>query len=148
MFFKIERLPLEELRAFLRKQADDAFPDLKDEGRLNILAKKWAANAECCTCRNDDNELIGMIAFYANNPQSGFAYIPHVYVSSDYRKMGVFSRMLGKVDEYVRGMGFSAIKLEVGNNNRGAYLAYLRNGFVLKEIASPHSIHMTKMLKK
>lgn len=148
MICKIERLDLEMLRAFLRKQADDAFPDLKDEGRLDMLAEKWAANAECCTCRDDDNELIGMIAFYANNPQSGFSYIPHVYVSSSHRKMGVFSRMLGKVDEYVRKKGITELRLEVGNNNRGAYLAYLRNGFVLKEIASPRSIYMTKMLKK
>lgn len=131
MTFEIERLKLEELRAFLQKQADEAFPDLKDEVRLNMLAEKWAKNAEICTCRDDDGSLIGMIAFYANRPENVVAYIPHVYVNSEYRGKNLFSSMLLLVEDYVKEKGFSIIRLEVGKNNEKAQRAYFHNGFKL-----------------
>ena len=147
MTFEIERLKLEELRAFLQKQADEAFPDLKDEVRLNMLAEKWTMNAEICTCRDDDDSLIGMIAFYANRPEEAVAYIPHVYVSPDYRNRGIFSKMIDMVVEYLRGKSFSEIRLEVKNDNRSACIAYEIKGFVLEKTASQNSTYMTKLLK-
>jgi len=41
MIFQIEKLGFEELSSFLRLQAQDTFPDLKDEGRLKTFAEKW-----------------------------------------------------------------------------------------------------------
>lgn len=129
MIIAIEQLQFSELIAFLRVQSDDAFPDLKDEERLNMLAEKWYKDAEFCTCRNDDDILIGMIAFYANQAESGFAYIPHVYVSETYRGKRVFSSLLLMVKDYVKSKGFHFIRLEVQNENIRALKAYQKNGF-------------------
>lgn len=137
----IEHLQLSELLISLREQADDAFPDLKDEERLKMLAEKWHKNAEFCTCRND-NSLIGMIVYYANKPEAGVAYIPHVYVSKKYRRQGLFSLMLNKVKVFVKSKGFVAICLEVNSNNTGAQQAYIRNGFTFGKKASERSIFM------
>lgn len=142
MTFKIERLKLEELRAFLRKQADDAFPDLKDEVRLNMLAEKWAVNAEVCTCRDDNGSLIGMIAFYANRPENAVAYVPHVYVNSEYRGKNLFSSMLQLVEDYVKEKGFRIIQLEVRKNNEKAQRAYFHNGFRLIGEGSEDSYYL------
>ena len=129
MTFQIERLGLEELRTFLRLQAEDYFPDLKNEERLKMLAEKWSTNAECSTCRDNDGNLIGMIAFYANRQGADFAYIPHVYVSPDYRRRGLLSMMLHRLIPYVKEKGFPEIRLEVAKNNRIAQQSYLHNGF-------------------
>lgn len=129
MNITIEQLQLDELRAFLREQADDAFPSLKDEARLNMLAEKWHTYAEFCTCRNDDDCLVGMIAFYANQPESGNAYITHVYVNNEYRRKSLFSSMFRFIIDYVKRKGFRSIRLEVQKGNTKAERAYLNNGF-------------------
>ena len=142
---KIETISLEELLNYMRIQANEAFPSLKDEARLLAFATKLHKNAEFCFCR-DEGKLVGMIAYYANGQGADFVYIPHVYVSPNYRKIGLFSRMLNTIEEYVIKKEFSEIRLEVENDNWSAQSAYLKNGFLLKKIASPKSIYMVKSL--
>ena len=146
MVITIEQLSFEELSAFLRKQADDAFPELKDEEKLDMLAKKWSSNAECCTCRGIDGSLKGIVVFYANGIGSDFAYIPHVYVSPSHQRKGLFTRMFEVVVGYVKLKGVSEIRLEVGNDNQRAEMAYLKNGFIKGQPASPKSVFMYKFL--
>lgn len=129
MTIAIEHLSLKELKSFLREQALDTFPALKDEHRLTMLAAKWYKHAEFCTCRDDSGQLVGMIAFYANQPETGIAYIPHVYVSPAYRGRGIFSQMFQKVVAYVKQKGYTSIKLEVSKDNMTAQKAYIKQGF-------------------
>lgn len=138
----IEPLLLEVLQAFLREQAEDAFPDLKDEQRLAMLSEKWNAHAEICTCRNEEGRLVGMIAFYANQPESGVVYIPHVYVSGAYRGRNLMSSMLDVIKEYVKGEGFMFMRLEVHKDNERAQRAYIHYGFSISGDASDKSVFM------
>lgn len=142
MKYTIERLSFEELTAFLRVQSEDVFPDLKDEQRLKTLAEKWSANAEICTCRDEKNRLIGMIAFYANRPEDLIAYIPHVYVSAEYRGQRIFSSMLHLVETYVKEKGFQLLRLEVKKDNKIAQKAYLHYGFSIVEETTDKSCYM------
>lgn len=148
MNITIEQLPLEELQAFLREQANDAFPDLKDEQRLKMLSEKWYSQAEFCTCRDDNKQLVGMIAFYANQSELGAAFIPHVYISKEYRGTGFFRKMLQEVEEYVKLKGFSSIRLEVKNDNLRAQKAYSNNGFYVSSKASGNSLFMKYEITK
>ena len=148
MTFQIERLDFDELSAFLRFQSEDAFPDLKDEKRLKMLAEKWSTKAECATCRNDEGCLVGMIAFYANGQQTEFAYIAHVYVSLDYRHQGLFAKMLQIIETYVKQEGFIKVKLEVNNDNVIAKKSYLRQGFVEDATASDNTVYMVKQTRE
>lgn len=142
----IEPISYNELLTYMRQQAEDAFPSLKDEERLQAFAAKLHQNAEFCLCR-DNGELVGMIAFYANGQGADFAYIPHVFVSLDYRKTGLFSRMLKVIEEYVQERGFSEIKLEVADDNTTAQSAYQKQGFLREGAASTQSSYMKKIIK-
>jgi len=148
MIIQIERLGFEELSAFLHLQAEDSFPDLKNEERLKMLAEKWSKNAECSTCRDDDGNLIGMIAFYANEQESDFAYIPHVYVSPVYRRKRMFSNMLEIVAKHIKEKGFHEIRLEVDKQNKRAQQSYQCNGFDIMSSNNPgfHSFYMSKKI--
>ena len=146
MNIAIEQLQLDELRDFLREQADDAFPDLKDEERINMLAEKWTTNAEFCTYRNDEGSLVGMIAFYANGEGADYAYIPHVYVSPELRGKGVFKQMLQMIENDIRAKGFQEIRLEVHNDNYTAFKSYERTGFVRSGVANSDSVFLKKTI--
>ncbi len=146
MIFTIEHLQMEELKDFLRLQADDAFPNLKDDQRLNMLAEKWHKYAEFCTCRNEEGQLVGMIAFYANQPETKIAYIPHIYVNKEYRGIGIFSALLQNVLTYVSKLGFLGIRLEVDKKNVRAQKAYLKHGFEYDGNTSSTSCFMKRQL--
>ena len=148
MTFQIERLGFEELCGYLRLQAEDSFPDLKDEKKLKMLAEKWSTNAECSTCRNDEGQLVGIIAFYANGQGADFAYIPHVYVSPEYRHKGQFAKLLQIMETYVKQKDFAKIRLEVNNDNVIAKNSYLRQGFVEDVIAGKNTVYMVKNISK
>lgn len=142
----IERLQFSELQVSLREQAEDVFPLLRDEQYLNALAEKWCQYAEFCTCRDDTGKLVGMIVFYANQLNSGIAYIPHVYVSSDYRGQKLFSKMYRKVEDFILLKGFKKITLEVNLDNRIAQIAYIKQGFSKSSLANEQSMYMSKQL--
>lgn len=142
MNIAIEHLDFPELVAYLREQANDAFPDLKDEGRLNMLAEKWYKYAEFCVCRDKDDQLVGMIAFYINQREECVAYIPHVYVNKIFRGKGIFAGLFLRVKDYVKDKGFCLIRLEVQKNNIRARRAYLNIGFQIDGEASEESIYM------
>lgn len=146
MTYTIEHLELSELVSYLHLQADDTFPDLNDEQRLNTLAEKWHSHAEFCTCRNDNGQLVGIIAFYANQPKTGIAYIPHVYVSREFRGKGLFPTLLQTIISHISPKGYNIIKLEVAKDNIRAQKAYLKQGFRTGAEAGEQSIFMTKTL--
>ena len=148
MIFQIEKLEPDELSDFLRLQAEDSFPDLKNEGRLKMLVEKWSSNAECSTCRDEKGNLIGMIAFYANGRGADFAYIPHVYVSPMYRLKGIFSNMLEMVVGHIKEKGLHEIRLEVDKQNKRAQQSYQCNGFdiIPSNNSDFHSIYMSKKI--
>lgn len=125
----IEHLSLLELKEFLREQSLDTFPDLKDEPLLNMLAEKWYAHAEFCTCREETGLLVGMVAFYANRPETQLAFTPHAYVSKNYRRKSLFTEMLNLVKRYIASKGFSSIRLEVKVDNHDALKTFKKNGF-------------------
>ena len=142
MTITFEQLQLDELKSFLREQANDTFPSLKDEQRLNTLAEKWQTHAEFCTCRDDKGGLVGMIAFYANRPKEKMAYLTHVYVCNEYRNKGVFKKMFYYIAETVHEKGFELIRLEVKKDNLLAQKAYTNIGFHIKEYIDEYSLYM------
>ena len=142
---RIESLSYNELRAYMDYQANDSFPNLKDQSILNQFSKKLFDNAHFCICR-DGETPIGMIAFYANGRGSDSAYIPHVYVSPEYRRQGLLSKMMHIVEEFSKEQGFSSIRLEVDFQNLSAQNAYARYGFQTEKKASPHSCYMIKTI--
>ena len=142
MNITFEKLGLDEIRSSLREQSVDSFPDLQDERRLSILSEKWFSNAEFCTCRDDDGRLIGMVVFYANQPDGGFVYITHVYVKSGFRSQGIMTSMFRAIEKRAIKDGFNSLRLEVKKDNETAQRAYSRFGFSSLGEASEGSVFM------
>lgn len=134
-----------EFLNYMRYQIDDAFPHLRGEERTISFTDKLYAHANFCFCRNNGH-LVGMIAYYANGEGADFAYLAQVYVSPDYRRIGLCSRMLDFVTQDVRSKGFQEIRLEVYKNDAKSQHCYMRNGFLAMDIAKPDTIYMYKTI--
>ena len=140
-----EKPDYSEFLSYMHYQIDDAFPHLRGEERTISFTDKLYAHADFCFCR-DDGYLVGMIAYYANSEGADFAYLAQVYVSPDYRRMGLCSHMLELVTQDAKSKGFQEIRLEVYKNDSKSQRCYLRNGFLAMDIAKPDTIYMNKTI--
>ena len=140
-----EKPDYEELLLYMQYQVADAFPHLRGEQRTKAFTDKLYAHADFCFCR-DEGLPIGMIAYYANGEGADFAYLAQVYVSPDYRRMGLCSRMLELVAQNARSKGFQEIRLEVYKYNMYAQHYYMNHGFLAMHDARPETLLMRKTI--
>lgn len=111
--------------------------DLSKE-KIHILADKYAKCAELVVAYYSQT-IVGYIAYYRNDVNSGVAYITMVVVKEDYRKKGIASLMLKCVIDDCIQNGFSIIRLEVDNENKNAIALYKKFGFKFEKTASERS---------
>ena len=140
---QIEKPDYDELLSYMHYQVADAFPHLRGEQRMKAFTDKLYAHADFCFCRYE-GLLVGMIAYYANGEGADFAYLAQVYVSPDYRRIGLCSRMLDLVAQNARSKGFHEIRLEVYKYNEDALHYYTNQGFVTMYDANPDTLLMRK----
>ena len=140
-----EKPDYSEFLSYMHYQIDDAFPHLRGEEQTISFTDKLYAHADFCFCR-DDGYLVGMIAYYANSEGADFAYLAQVYVSPDYRRMGLCSHMLELVTQDAKSKGFQEIRLEVYKNDVKSQHCYMRNGFLAMDIAKQDTIYMNKTI--
>lgn len=67
--------------------------------------------------------------FEWKNPDEGSCLIHRLCVSSDYQNRGIGSKVLSHIEEQVRSMGFSSIRLDVFSENPYALRLYEKNGY-------------------
>lgn len=101
-------------------------------------SEKLSENAEFCTVRTDDNELIGVLAFYCNRPPE--AYISHACIDSSHRGKQLIHKMLINLQDYLVSKQFHSLKVEVLNDNKPAIRAYENFGFSFVEFNKPKSL--------
>ena len=94
--------------------------------------------------RDMNDNIVAMVAAYLNNPP--LCYISHVSVLDEYKRNGLFSRMLALLDKEAKQLNCSFIKLEVKENNAPAIAAYKKNGFEFECMASDDTVYMKKIL--
>lgn len=88
---------------------------------------KLVQNAEFCVARDEENKIIGVVAFYCNQPPN--AYISHACIDSSHRGKKLIVKMLNCVQQYAINKDFDSIKVEVVNDNFPAIRAYENFGF-------------------
>ena len=143
--YQTEKPDYEGLLSYMHYQVADAFSHLKGEQRTKAFTDKLYAHADFCFCR-DEGQLVGMIAYYANGEGADFAYLAQVYVSPDYRRRGLCSRMLDMITQDARSKGFHEIRLEVYKYNEYAQHYYTNHGFVTMHDASLDTLLMKKII--
>ena len=78
----------------------------------------------------DRDYLVGFLACYANNRDTGEAFITMVSVLPEYGGRGIASKQLQRTILFCKGEGFKNIKLEVSGKNKAAIGLYEKYGFV------------------
>lgn len=132
-----------EVIEFFNKTISD-FPSFREEEFKENYARKLSANASFVVLRDMNDNNVAMIAAYLNNPP--LCYISHVSVLDEYKRNGLFSRMLALLEKKAKLLNCSFIKLEVKENNAPAIAAYKKNGFEFECIASQDSVYMKKLI--
>ena len=145
MDFSFGKLSKQEVYNFLL-ETDKEFPTpLSSKVDIDEYATKISAYSQFSYCMNQ-GIIIGMISCYTNNPP--MAYITNVCVKAEYQKMGIFHKLLNLLILSLHNKDISYIRLEVDNNNLTAQNAYIKNGFTIKDKASPYSMYMEYYLEK
>jgi ribosomal protein S18 acetylase RimI-like enzyme len=78
--------------------------------------------------------VIGTVDVSAKPPKRGLPerlFMKNMWVDAGYRRQGVATRLLGKVEEYARGLGIEILALEVLCDNDAAIALYQKHGFAL-----------------
>lgn len=128
VFYCVNQSSADEITTHLLR-ADAAFvPVLSSRVSIPVYAQKLHARAVRFEAWMS-GELVGLVATYCNQPNSGKAFLTSVSVQPESQGKGIASRLLGQCIEYVRGLGFCQIGLEVDQRSAPAVALYQRVGF-------------------
>lgn len=139
MKYSFSKLSFEQVRQFLWETDNEFSTPLSSKVNIDDYAKKLSDFSHFAYCVDDD-QIIGMISCYTNNPPVG--YISNVCVKSEYQNKGIFSVMLSTLIDSLKDLEIKTLKLEVDDNNAKAQDVYLRKGFFVSSKASEHSKYM------
>ena len=116
---------------FIYEVDKDFVPSLR--GRVNI--EEWVVKlkdyAQLAVAYNDD-KIVGLLAYYANDFQTHIAYAVYLGVSASCRKMGIATQLLQCVFESSAKAGMQVLQLHT--NSLKAKSLYEKVGF--KKIGS------------
>jgi len=120
---------MKEILLSLLQEINEEFdPILSNVVDLSTYADKIASRAEIISII-ENSVIKALIAVYCNDPEKRNAYITLFYVKEEYRKMGLGKRLLETLLQYLKGLQFQILKLEVFKTNKKAINFYLTNGF-------------------
>ena len=113
---------------FLKKCNNLFKPKLSSIVNLHEYAEKLSKKSVQFCCYIDDN-LVGMLAMYANDYTEKTAFITSISVLKDYQGRGLAKQLLMNAVKYADDLGFKKVKLEVYNCNIKALMLYKKLGF-------------------
>jgi len=86
-----------------------------------------------------DGEIAGFIGYYANDLESGMAYLSTIVITKKYQGRGIGTLLLHECLDDCRNRGMTTCRLEVDKNNMSAITFYKRFGFANEKVASEMS---------
>ena len=109
--------------------ADASFvPTLSSRVDIQVYAQKL----QDCAVRFEawlDEELVGLVACYCNQPDQGRAFVSSVSVLLQYQGLGIAERLIRHCIKHARGLGFLQMELEVDQRSLPAIALYQKLGF-------------------
>ena len=126
---------LENIITALESCADDFYNGTVDK---TVLAKKLSQYGVFKKA-TIDGEIAGFIGYYANDLESGMAYLSTIVISKNYQGRGIGTLLLRECLDDCRNRGMITCRLEVDKNNTSAITFYKRFGFVKEKEASEMS---------
>jgi ribosomal protein S18 acetylase RimI-like enzyme len=116
------------LAEHLHRCQADFRPALATRTTIDAYAEKLATRAERFEAWRND-ELIGVVAMYCNDPRGREAFVTSVSVDAAARGKGVASALLERAVGHARTHGMDRVALEVDVSNAAARALYARAGF-------------------
>ena len=117
---------------FLKYTDDEFTPSLSSRINLETYAKKMCDNAYLFEAFYN-NELIALVAMYANDIINKKAYITYVYCKKDYRKLGIANQLIKNAFKKLTEINFKSCSLEVSVDNIPAINLYSKFNFIIIE---------------
>lgn len=93
----------------------------------------------------DAEVVVGFVAFYANDVETGVAYITQILVVEEYRHFKLGKALLDAFENVSKDNGFKTLRLEVNKANVNAIGFYNHLGFV-RETETEKSFYLRKQL--
>jgi ribosomal protein S18 acetylase RimI-like enzyme len=137
-------LDAEEVYLFLTKCDKQFSPHLSTRVNLREYSEKLFINSTIIHVKNND-DLIGLIAFYMNNNSQGYSFISLICVLNEYEGKLIGSRLMEECTSLVKNKKIRAIKLEVDIQNQRAMTFYKKFGFIIED-QKPDSCLMIKVI--
>lgn len=117
--------------------------------RINIkeYVEKIRISAETFEAWDEQNNLVGLIALYANKGVNSPAYITSVSVINRYQRKGISKILMSNVIDFLETTGFTKVILEVDSKNNAALKLYEMFQFIYKEDSSTKNIYLERVIK-
>lgn len=119
-----------ELFEFLKGNDDAFYPLFSQSVNLDEYSLKLHNKADRYECWSGD-ELIGLLAVYTNQ-ETNTAYIPYLCVTHKMSSLGIAHKLLS---HFLESTNAFKVILECRRNNERAFAFYLKNGFVISDVA-------------
>lgn len=103
-------------------------PSLRSRVDIHAYAQKLQDRAVRFEARLDE-ELVGLVASYCNQPDKDKAFVTSVSVLPQWQGQGIAGRLMLQCIEHVRGLGFRQMELDVDQRNLPAVALYQKLGF-------------------
>lgn len=134
--FKIcHNIEIGELDKFI-EQVNEMFPvPLSAKVDLHCYAKKLFDHGTFCGIRNE-GRIVALACGYANQRDSGLAYLSMIATLPEYRGNGFASLLLEDFISICKGKGFKALHLYAVESNVDAMKMYHKHGFTEYRIDS------------
>lgn len=134
-----------EICNHLRACDVDFSPPLSSRIEIGDYAKKIVRNAVRFEAWSE-NTLVGLVAAYCNDRDTGDAYITSVSVLKAWARKGIASRLVEQAVEHASRSGMRRVRLQVEKNNMTAIKLYEKFGFVAAA-PNPPFINMDLILE-
>ncbi|NLD47926.1 MAG: GNAT family N-acetyltransferase [Clostridiaceae bacterium] len=126
--YRIQKLTEETIYDYLMALDKSLLPTLSSRVNIKDYSCKLC-NYALHFCAFDEEQMVGIVAGYFNDPDNKTVYISSFSVIKSHRKKGIASTLLKKVIHYAISKGFSKIDLQVYIANESAITFYENFGF-------------------
>lgn len=143
---KVFRTEDETLKRRAAWEVDPVFPvGLHGQPDPEAVLEKMLRFADFIVAE-EDGEVAGLAAIYANDPVSRTAYVTLFGVKEAWQRRRVGSKLLEACEALARERGMERFRLEVTDSNLKAVRFYARAGFVRTGPCEEDSSYMEKSL--
>lgn len=118
-----------EIAEHLLRCDADFLPPLSSRVEIKGYAKKIASKATRLEAWSD-GALVGLVAVYCDDQETGIAYITSISVLREWTRKGIAAHLMSQCVKHSTASGMHQLSLEVATNNLPAIKLYEKCGFV------------------